>query len=273
MESFFTLKALSAMGIAVALMSALNIDNGVVVDMQVSSLGLKPKQHVIWRSIALIVSGLMRALMLMLIGLISVLEHPQANWWFLPNRWFAEKPEELTWHSLLLFAGGLIVIYMAVREYWKKYLEELRGDIHKTVNRQLSPMRVIGVAASIIGVGLIFSADSVFTLLSLFDLEHQLPHMLIVIGITSVVMVFAMVPLGKIIHRNLHIQVQMYMILGLIGFKLLSDGCGHEIPNSLLMAGIGLLILTDWLQARLVKADSLGNERQKALNTSAVAES
>lgn len=267
MESIFSFEVLSTVGLAILIMGGLNIDNGLVVDMQIGTLRLPPKQHMVWRSLALLISAGMRIAVLFLISKLSWLNAPQADWWFLPNRWFSHHPEGLNWFHLVLFAGGLIVIFMAFWEFYHKWKEEWRGESHEVRGSTFSVGRIAFVTAYVLFVGLLFSVDSVFTLISLLDINSQFPHMVVVVLITAVIMIFGMIPLGKLIQRSLHIKVQMLTVLAVIGAKLMVDGAGGHFSNGILTFIIAVVIFNDVMQSIMVKADEHGNtiERLKAM--------
>ncbi|MCB0328352.1 MAG: hypothetical protein KDD70_01780 [Bdellovibrionales bacterium] len=255
------IETLSAIAIAILIMAALNIDNGLVVDLQIRSLRLPEKAHVLWRSIALLVSAGMRILVLFLISMMAWLNDPQAGWWWLPNRWFADHPETLEWIHLVLFIGGLIVVGMAFWEFYHKWKEELKGPSESDTTPQVSAARIVFVSMYVLFVGLLFSVDSVFTLMSLLDINEEFNSMIVVVLVTAIIMIFGMIPLGKLIQKSLHIKVQMLTVLVVVGAKLMVDGTAGHFSNGILTFIIFVVILNDVGQSVLTKADRLGNEK------------
>ena len=119
------------------------------------------------------------------------------------------------------------------------------------------------VAAYVIFVGLLFSVDSVFTLMSLLDIQSQFSHMILVVVVTAFIMIFGMIPLGKLIQKSLHIKVQMLTVLVIVGAKLMVDGAAGHFSNGILTFIIFIVIMNDVGQSMLTKADAYGNRMQK----------
>ena len=107
--------------ISLVLLSAgLGIDNGLLIEFSLKGLKLEPRRHLVWRSTALVFAALLRIGLLYRLSKLVFLQKPLPDYAWLPNRWFAKHPEELTWMSLVLFLGGLIILVMAFIEYYHK---------------------------------------------------------------------------------------------------------------------------------------------------------
>lgn len=251
---------IGAVFLAILIMGGLNIDNGLVVDLQIRSLRLPEKLHVLWRSIALVVSAALRIVVLFLISKMTWLNNAQPDWWWLPNRWFSAHPEELEWIHLVLFLGGLIVVFMAFWEFYHKWLEERSGVEHTERSSSVSMQQIIFVASYVLFVGLLFSVDSIFTLMSLLDIKTQFDAMILVVLVTALIMIFGMIPLGKLIQKSLHIKVQMLTVLVIVGAKLMVDGAAGHFSNGILTFIIFVVILNDVGQSLLIRADAYGNK-------------
>ena len=155
----------------VFLSAGLGIDNGLLIEFSIKSLNLDRKKHLIARSVALFLAALLRVVFLFCLSALSFLDNPLPDsFWFL-NRWFSEKPDELTWMSLLLFGGGIIIIIMAVWEYYHKFREELRGPVHDQAKSGSGAMKIVSVIFYLIFMNILFSLDSVFASVAIMDLE------------------------------------------------------------------------------------------------------
>ena len=84
----------------VFLSAGLGIDNGLLIEFSLKSLNLERRQHLIWRSVALILAALLRILFLFSLSQLVFLQRPLPAYNWLPNRWFSKHPDELTWLSL-----------------------------------------------------------------------------------------------------------------------------------------------------------------------------
>ena len=250
----------------VALSAGLGIDNGLLIEFSIKSLNLDRKAHLMWRSVALFLAAMLRVGFLFCLSKLAFLENPlpESNWF--PNRWFTHEPtaEELaagaheihlTWMSLVLFVGGLVILAMAVWEYYHKFREELEGHDHKEGSKQPASMaKILTVVSYLAVMNILFSLDSVFAAVAIMDLETEFWWMVAAILLASVIMVWGMIPLSAIVARNKHFGVLMLSILAVIATKLLVDGTGAHFSNGLLIFIICVLLLNDAAQAMIDKA-------------------
>lgn len=239
----------------VFLSAGLGIDNGLLIEFSLKSLNLEPKRHVIWRSAALVLAALLRIAFLFSLSKLTFLEAklPESAW--LPNRWFAaHHADELTWMSFVLFAGGLIILAMAVWEYYHKLRTAMYGPHHTEDSGSSSNLKVFAVVGYLISMNVLFSLDSVFAAVAIMDIEKHFLWMVVAILLASVIMVWGMIPLSAIIARNKHFGVLMLSILAVIATKLLVDGTGAHFSNGLLIFIIAMLLLNDAAQAVIDRA-------------------
>ena len=248
MDVFFSFISL------VLLSAGLGIDNGLLIEFSLKGLNLDEKKHMMWRSVALVMAALLRIGFLFSLSQLSFLENPmpRSNWF--PNLWFAHEGVELTWMSLVLFAGGLIILAMAVWEYYHKFREELEGHSHTGKVSKSGTFKVLAVVGYLALMNVLFSLDSVFAAVAIMDLETQFWWMVAAILIASGIMVFCMIPLSAIVAKNKHFGVLMLSILAVIATKLLVDGTGAHFSNGLLIFIICVLLLNDAAQAMIDKA-------------------
>lgn len=238
----------------VFLSAGLGIDNGLLIEFSLKSLNLEPKKHLMWRSIALVIAALLRIGFLFSLSRLDFLENKlPASRWF-PNRLFSDHPDSLTWMSLVLFAGGLIILALAIWEYYHKLREELGVKHETTKNGQVGLMKVLAVAGYLMSMNILFSLDSVFAAVAIMDLDKQFVWMVIAILLASVIMIWGMIPISAIISRNKHFGVLMLSILAVISTKLLVDGTGAHFSNGLLIFIIAILLMNDAAQAVIDRA-------------------
>lgn len=233
----------------VFLSAGLGIDNGLLIEFSLKSLNLPRAKHVFWRSIALVLAALLRVFFLFTLSKLTFLQLslPESNLY--PNRWFSAHPDELTWMSFVLFAGGLIILCMALWEYYHKIREHLHSKHKQAADKKAGLGKIIAVACYLIGMNILFSLDSVFAAVAIMDLDTQFGWMVTAILIAAGIMIFGMIPISAIIARNIHFGVLMLSILAVIATKLLVDGTGAHFSNGLLIFIIGILLLNDAAQA------------------------
>jgi predicted tellurium resistance membrane protein TerC len=247
----------------VFLSAGLGIDNGLLIEFSLKSLNLEEKKHLFWRSVALVMAAFLRVAFLFSLSMLSFLQNPLPEYGWLPNRWFSEHPEQLTWMSLVLFAGGVIIIAMGMWEYYHKIREQLHGG-HQAEERSqgVSAGKIVAVASYLIGMNILFSLDSVFAAVAIMDLQTQFGWMVTAILIAAGIMIFGMIPISAIIARNKHFGVLMLSILVVIGTKLLVDGTGQHFSNGLLVFIIVMLLLNDAAQAGVDWAEAKTSDNQ-----------
>ena len=238
----------------VLLSAGLGIDNGLLIELSLKTLNLEQKKHLFWRSVTLILAALLRIVFLFSLSQLSFLERPLPESAWFPNRWFVHDSADLTWMSLVLFLGGVVILGMAVWEYYHKLREAALGDSYEQREAAPSRFRILAVVGYLAGMNILFSLDSVFAAVAIMDLNTQFAWMVAAILIASLIMVFGMIPISAIISRNKHFGVLMLSILAVIATKLLVDGTGSHFSNGLLIFIIGVLLLNDAAQAMIDRA-------------------
>ena len=248
----------------VFLCAGLGIDNGLLIEFSLKSLNLPRAKHLFWRSVALVLAALLRVFFLFTLSKLTFLEQPLPDSILYPNRWFSAHPEELTWMSFVLFAGGLIILCMALWEYYHKIREQLHQKHKKETAKKIGFGKVVAVALYLLGMNILFSLDSVFAAVAIMDLDTQFGWMISAILIAAAIMIFGMIPISAIIARNIHFGVLMLSILAVIATKLLVDGTGAHFSNGLLIFIIGVLLLNDAAQAVIDWASKKGDRSSVA---------
>ncbi|MDA1162119.1 MAG: hypothetical protein O3B13_03360 [Planctomycetota bacterium] len=248
----------------VLLSAGLGIDNGLLIEFSLKGLNLPERKHLIWRSVALVMAALLRIGFLFSLSQLSFLENPLPESSWLPNRWFSHADVELTWMSLVLFAGGLIILAMALWEYYHKLREELGNHAQPGNASSSGALKVFAVVGYLTVMNILFSLDSVFAAVAIMDLETQFWWMVGAILTASLIMVFCMIPLTAIVARNKHFGVLMLSILAVIATKLLVDGTGSHFSNGLLIFIISVLLLNDAAQAMVDNAAARRVAREPA---------
>ncbi len=145
----------------VLLSTGLGIDNGLLIEFSLKSLNLERRQHLIWRSVTLILAALLRVVFLFSLSRLAFLNNNLPAYSWLPNRWFSKHPEHLTWMSLVLFAGGLIILAMALWEYYHKLRETMGSEHHDKSTTKTGTLQILIVVAYLAGMNILFSLDSV----------------------------------------------------------------------------------------------------------------
>ena len=250
MDVFFSFISL------VLLSAGLGIDNGLLIEFSLKGLNLDEKKHLVWRSVALVMAALLRIGFLFSLSQLSFLENPmpRSNWF--PNLWFAPEGVELTWMSLVLFAGGLIILAMAVWEYYHKFREELEGHSHTGKVSKSGTFKVLAVVGYLALMNVLFSLDSVFAAVAIMDLETQFWWM-----VAAILIVLIGVTIGALagfyggwIDNILMRFTELFQVLPALLFSMVVVALFEPKPRTISIA-IGVVL---WPQlARLTRAEFL----------------
>ena len=209
MESFFSMEILSALLTLTFLEIVLGIDNILFVSIIAGKLTGKQQKKAV--RIGLAMAMILR--LVLLLG-ISVLMRMQATWIKLDNPIIQA---EISGQAIILFLGGLFLLYKSTKEIYEKV--ELKEDQNIHLRSQTSLTKAV---LQITLINLVFSVDSILTALGM---SNGLPHAGMVMGTAIVVSVLIMMlfahPVGDFVNQHPSLQVLGLSFLLLIGFYLL----------------------------------------------------
>lgn len=213
------------------------MDNVLVIAIFVGRLpeSLRNRARILGLSLALIARILMLVVILALANLTN------------PVIW------DLSVRDLILLAGGLFLLYKAVRE------------IHHTVELKEEEEAATGnirgnyssVILQIILLDIVFSIDSVITAVGLTD------QLWIIIA--SVLVSFAAIltfakPIGEYILRHPSLKILALSFLITIGVTIFMEGMHKHVPKAYIYLPMGFALMVEILQMRY-------EHRKKALHT------
>lgn len=211
MESFFSTEILSALLTLTFLEIVLGIDNILFVSIIAGKLTGKQQKKAV--RIGLAMAMILR--LVLLLG-ISVLIRMQATWIKLDNPIIQA---EISGQAIILFLGGLFLLYKSTKEIYEKV--ELKEDQNIHLQGQTSLTKAV---LQITLINLVFSVDSILTALGM---SNGLPNAGLVMGTAIVVSVLIMMlfahPVGNFVNQHPSLQVLGLSFLLLIGFMLLAE--------------------------------------------------
>jgi len=209
--SFFTLSLLEIV---------LGIDNLIFIALLCDQL--PPQMRFKARLFGLSLALIMRVGMLFSLSLIMKLTEPV----------FSISELVVSWKDILLFAGGLFLIWKAGKEMFADAIGQGHGH-HKTTKKYTS----LGAAVlQIIIIDFVFSFDSIITAVGLTD---HLGIMVAAVVVSMIVMLFAA---GKISH-----WLQEYP-----NFKMLALGFVLAIGVLLVLKGVHIYVDKNYLYFAIV---------------------
>lgn len=191
----------------------LGIDNIIFISIVAGKL--PPEKRKKATRLGLFLAMFLRIAMLFGITLLIALKKPlyHIDW-----SWF---DVEITGQSMVLFAGGLFLIYKSTKEIREKVEDAGHEDLHLKKIAFHSFSRVI---IQILIIDLIFSVDSILTAVGMTNgVPGALTIMIIAVVIAVTIMMFFAVPVGNFVNNHPSIQVLGLAFLILIGFMLITE--------------------------------------------------
>jgi predicted tellurium resistance membrane protein TerC len=250
MEYLVALIALTAMEIV------LGIDN--IVFIAILSGQLPEKQRPGARRLGLALALISRILLLLTITWIMKLVDPVFALTSLgiPESWLpADQVERdavnfISWKDIILFAGGLFLIWKSVHEIHKK----LEGGEEK--HKVSGHASFTGVVIQIGILDIIFSLDSVITAVGMVRTEEGAAWKGIAVMITaiSLAIVVMLIFAGKVsdfVERHPTLKMLALSFLILIGVMLVAEGVGAHFNKNYIYFAMAFSLVVEMLNMRL----------------------
>lgn len=205
----------------------LGFDNLVVIGILTDKL--PPARRPWARRLGLILALVTRLMLLSLAFFAAHLSEPFADIMGHP----------LSWRDVLLFAGGVFLIYKGGKEILEKiHAAHETAPQHKQFNSVALVVLQIGL------VDIIFSFDSV---MSAIGLAQQLWVMIVAITIAMVAMMMAVNKIADFISRHPRIKMLALAYMLLIGAALILESIHVELPKSALYLAMGFSVGVEFL--------------------------
>ena len=229
----------------------LGIDNIIFISIAANKLSREDQPKA--RNIGLILAMAFRLVLLLGISFVISLSKPFTH---IDEGWFKAA---FTGQSLILFAGGLFLLYKATSEIHHKLEgdepEELEGGGVK------GRATVSNVVAQIAITNIVFSIDSILTAIGL---TQNVAIMMIAVVLSILIMMFFAGPVGSFVNDHPTIQMLGLAFLIMIGFMLVAEGAHLSevvifnqevgtVPKGYLYFAIAFSLLVEFLNIRLRK--------------------
>jgi predicted tellurium resistance membrane protein TerC len=161
-----------------------------------------------------------------------------------------DKP--FNWRDLILFAGGIFLIYKATTEIHDK----LEGHEHGGAAK--AGMSFASVIIQILILDIVFSLDSVITAVGMVQTAPEdrtvgLTIMVIAVVIAVGVMLFAAKPISDFVNRHPTVKMLAFSFLILVGVVLVVDASHRHIPKGYIYFAMAFSIGVEMLNLRLRK--------------------
>ncbi len=150
----------------------------------------------------------------------------------------------VSWRDLILGAAGLFLIAQATIELHREVEEDPEDEVR-------SAPRAFGIVIVNIAVmDLIFSIDSILTAIGM---AKDLPVMVVAIVLSLLAMYLAAGSVAGFIKAHPTAKVLALSFLVLIGFSLVAEGSGYDIPRGYLYAAMGFSAAVEGLNTVIRK--------------------
>ena len=282
LSEVFSLHSLVTLLMLFFLQAVLGFDNLLYISIESKRVVEEKQQFVRWLGIGLAI--VMRVVLLFV--LYFAIRSLQFTLFSLPENGFLYG--DFSVHSLIVLAGGVFIIYTAIKEiHHMLSIEHLEHDSEKESKTS------VGKAVTwIVIMNMVFSFDSILSAIALTGSSHEEGHTveeplyqtfaapLIIMAIAIVLSGLAMMLMADHVSHFLK-KNRMYEVLGLfilliVGVMLVTDGGHlahveiwgnevHKMNNTTFYFVIIVLVLTDIAQSRYQK--KLALERQHELKT------
>ncbi len=236
----------------------LGIDNIVFISIVANKLPEHQRGKA--TNIGLILAMFQRIILLFFVSFLIGLKEP---FYSFENSWLSVA---LSWQSLILFAGGLFLIYKSTSEIREKVEAPLHDEntLKKKVIDSLSQAIV-----QILIIDFIFSIDSILTAVGMTNglspnHNYNLVLMIIAVVISIIIMIGFANPIRKFIDANPSVQMLGLAFLILIGFMLITEAAhlSHTsvfgnvvgaIPKGYLYFAIAFSMFVEFLNLKISK--------------------
>lgn len=239
MDAIFTLENISALIMLSGLEIVLGIDNIIVLTILVGRLPVEMRAKA--RFLGLALALVCRVVLLFSIKTIMGMQEP----------WFTIADHTVSAKDLVLFFGGLFLIWKSVSEIY----QSVEAKEHKS---KVNPKGAfLAVITQIAMVDIVFSLDSVITAVGLVD---HIWVMVVAIVFAIIVMMLCANTVGNFIEKHPSLKILALSFLMTIGILLCAEGLHQEFPKGYIYFAMLFSMLVEMLNMRQRKNTSRKSE-------------
>lgn len=254
MDFLFTPEAMSALLTLTFLEIILGIDNIVFISIVVGKLPEEKRARA--TNIGLVLALVLRIILLFTITWVIAMK---SNLLSIDT---SQIRAEINGQALVLFAGGLFLLYKSTKEIHEKI--DHAGEKDKVVaNKAANTMGRI--LLQIILIDAVFSVDSILTAVGMTSgIDGALWIMIIAVVVSILAMMIFAHPVTRFVHKHPSLQILALSFLILIGFMLIAEGAHlanmqimgqhiGNIPKGYLYFAIAFSLVVEFLNMRFRK--------------------
>lgn len=212
MESLFTLDNFLTLAMLTLLQAVLGLDNLLYISLESKRAPEEEQKRV--RTLGIGMAIVLRIVLLfILIRIIAYFQDPIFGFDFTDI-----LEGHFNIHSLIVLAGGIFIMYTAVKEIWHMLRLEDEHEAHDT-----KPKSIAMIITSIIIMNMVFSFDSILSAMALTDVFWVMATAIVIGGL---LMIWLSGKVTEFLKKNRMYEVLGLFILFIVGIMLLSEG-GH----------------------------------------------
>jgi predicted tellurium resistance membrane protein TerC len=155
----------------------------------------------------------------------------------------ADKPHAkelgITGQNLVLFIGGIFLIFQATKEIHHK-LEGHEGEENGGKGKKVLSLTAALAQISLINV--IFSLDSIVTAIGMVK---QVSVMMIAVVVSTIIMALTVVPVSKFIEKHPSVKILALSFLLMIGATLIGEAVHIEIPKGYVYSAMAFSVFVE----------------------------
>ena len=235
------------------LQAVLGFDNLLYISLE-SKRAPEAKQSLV-RKVGIGLAILLRIVLLFV--LVNMLDRFKTVWLLIPEKYAAYIDGAFTGQSLIYLAGGIFIIYTAIKEIWHM----IKIEEHEESEKEKKSSSVGKVVAMIVLMNLVFSFDSILSAVALTDVFEVMATAIVISGI---LMIWLADRVSDFLAKNRMYEVLGLFILFVVGIMLVADG-GHlahmhlfgteitPMSKATFYFVIFIMIVTDIVQSRYRK--------------------
>ena len=243
MTELLTVDSLISLVTLALLEIVLGIDNVIFVSILMGRL--KEEQKLLSRRLWMFLGITTRVLLLMALGWLVENGNKELFGMDVSGTHYA-----FNLRNLILFAGGLFLLYKTVKEIHGK----LEGEADHGQNGAKQQASFFSIMAQIILIDMIFSFDSIITAVGM---ANHVEIMAIAVVIAMVIMFFFSEKISSFIHRHPTLKMLALAFLLMIGFSLFFEGMqpvhGSHIDKGYIYFAMAFSFGVEMLNMRLRK--------------------
>ncbi len=217
----------------VALEVILGIDNVIFISILADKLPANQQKKA--RRLGLLLAAVLRLGLLLIVSFIMKLD----------DDLFTIFKQGFSGKDLVLIGGGLFLLFKSSKEIYHK-MEGEKGNQTKYIKATTFAQ----VLVQILIMDMVFSIDSIITAIGMVK---EIWVMYVAVIITVIIMLVAAEPISKFVSKHPAFKMLALSFLLLIGFALLSEGFGIEIPKGYIYFSMAFSLLVDIFQMKMNK--------------------